>query len=65
MHTKSEHAAGFEWKPEVGPEAEQAAHEATCPNCGTHKHAGRGAVQPLRLPPLPKSTGKGGRQGRG
>ena len=34
MH-KSEHAAGFEWQPEFGPEAEKAAHEATCPNCGT------------------------------
>ena len=34
MH-KSEHAAGFEWQPEVGPDADKAAHEATCPNCGT------------------------------
>ena len=39
MH-RSEHAAGFEWQPEVGPEAEQAAHEATCPNCGTHNTPG-------------------------
>ena len=34
MH-KSEHAAGFEWQPEFGPEAEKATQEATCPNCGT------------------------------
>ena len=27
MH-KSEHAAGFEWQPEFGPEAEKAAQEA-------------------------------------
>ncbi len=39
MH-KSEHAAGFEWQPEVGPEADKAAHEATCPNCGTHNTPG-------------------------
>ena len=39
MH-RSEHAAGFEWQPEVGPEADQAAHEATCPNCGTHNTPG-------------------------
>ena len=36
MH-RSEHAAGFEWQPEIGPEAVKAAHEATCPNCGTRK----------------------------
>ena len=39
MHT-SEHAAGFEWQPEFGPEADQAAHAATCPNCGTHNTPG-------------------------
>lgn len=39
MH-QSEHAAGFEWKPEVGPEAEAAAHAAICPNCGTHNEPG-------------------------
>lgn len=39
MH-QSEHAAGFEWKPEVGPEAEAAAHAAICPNCGTHNAPG-------------------------
>ena len=39
MH-RSEHAAGFEWQPEVGPEADKAAHEATCPNCGTHNTPG-------------------------
>mgnify|MGYP002771496784 CR=1 FL=1 len=33
MH-QSEHAAGFEWKPEVGAGAAEAAHAATCPNCG-------------------------------
>ena len=44
MH-KSEHAAGFEWQPEFGPEAEKAAHEATCPNCGTTRQN-----QPNRVP---------------
>lgn len=39
MH-QSEHAAGFEWKPEFGPEAEAAAHAAICPNCGTHNEPG-------------------------
>lgn len=39
MH-RSEHAAGFEWQPEVGPEAVKAAHEATCPNCGTRNTPG-------------------------
>ena len=48
MH-KSEHAAGFEWQPEFGPEAEKATQEATCPNCGTHNQPG--AAQPLRLSP--------------
>lgn len=37
---QSEHAAGFEWKPEFGPEAEAAAHAAICPNCGTHNEPG-------------------------
>ena len=55
MH-KSEHAAGFEWKPEVGPEAEQAAHEATCPNCGTHNTPGAARCSHCGCP-LPKSTG--------
>ena len=53
---KSEHAAGFEWKPEVGPEAEQAAHEATCPNCGTHNTPGAARCSHCGCP-LPKSTG--------
>lgn len=39
MH-QSEHAAGFEWHPEFGPEAEAAAHAAVCPNCGTHNQPG-------------------------
>lgn len=39
MH-QSEHAAGFEWKPEVGPEADAAAHAAVCANCGTHNEPG-------------------------
>ena len=39
MH-QSEHAAGFEWKPEVGVGAAEAAHAATCPNCGTHNTPG-------------------------
>lgn len=39
MH-QSEHAAGFEWKPEVGAGAAEAAHAATCPNCGTHNPPG-------------------------
>ena len=39
MH-RSEHAAGFEWQPEIGPEAVKAAHEATCPNCGTRNTPG-------------------------
>ena len=29
--TKSEHAAGFEWQPEVDPDADKACTEATCP----------------------------------
>lgn len=37
---QSEHAAGFEWQPEFGPEAEAAAHAAICPNCGTHNQPG-------------------------
>ena len=28
---QADHAAGFEWQPEFGPDAEKAAHEATCP----------------------------------
>ena len=53
MH-KSEHAAGFEWQPEVGPDADKAAHEATCPNCGTHNTPG--AVRCAHCGcPLPKA----------
>ena len=39
---KSEHAAGFEWKPDAVPEDEAAAaqHLAVCPNCGTHNTPG-------------------------
>ena len=53
MH-KSEHVAGFEWQPEVGPDADKAAHEATCPNCGTHNTPG--AVRCAHCGcPLPKA----------
>ena len=54
MHT-AEHAAGFEWQPEIGPEADKAAHEATCPNCGTHNTPG--AVRCAHCGcPLPKDA---------
>ena len=39
MH-RSEHAAGFEWQPEVGAGAAEAAHAAVCPNCGNHNTPG-------------------------
>ena len=55
MH-KSEHAAGFEWQPEFGPEAETAAHEATCPNCGTHNQPGAAQCSHCGCP-LPKDDG--------
>ena len=55
MH-KSEHAAGFEWQPEFGPEAEKAAHEATCPNCGTHNQPGAAQCSHCGCP-LPKDDG--------
>lgn len=55
MH-KSEHAAGFEWQPEFGPEAEKAAHEATCPNCGTHNQPGAAQCSHCGCP-LPKDNG--------
>ena len=54
MH-KSEHAAGFEWQPEFGPEAEKAAHEATCPNCGTHNQPGAAQCSHCGCP-LPKDA---------
>ena len=38
MH-QSEHAAGFEWKPEIGVGA-VALYAATCPNCGTNNTPG-------------------------
>ena len=53
MH-KSEHAAGFEWQPEFGPEAEKAAHEATCPNCGTRNTPGATRCSHCGCP-LPRS----------
>lgn len=53
MH-KSEHAAGFEWQPEFGPDAEKAAHEATCPNCGTHNQPGAAQCSHCGCP-LPKN----------
>lgn len=52
MH-KSEHAAGFEWQSEFGPDAEKAAHEATCPNCGTHNQPGAAQCSHCGCP-LPK-----------
>ena len=55
MH-KSEHAAGFEWQPEFGPDAEKAAHEATCPNCGTHNQPGAAQCSHCGCP-LPKGNG--------
>ena len=55
MH-KSEHAAGFEWQPEFGPEAEKAAQEATCPNCGTHNQPGAAQCSHCGCP-LPKDDG--------
>ncbi len=54
MH-KSEHAAGFEWQPEFGPDADKAAHEATCPNCGTHNRRARALCSHCGCP-LPKDT---------
>ena len=57
MH-RSEHAAGFEWQPEAGPEAEKAAHEATCPNCGTHNTLGAVRCSHCGCP-LPKDAPAG------
>ena len=53
MH-RSEHAAGFEWQPEIGPEAVKAAHEATCPNCGTRNTPGATRCSHCGCP-LPRS----------
>ncbi len=53
MH-RSEHAAGFEWQPEVGPDAVKAAHEATCPNCGTRNTLGAARCSHCGCP-LPRS----------
>lgn len=53
MH-RSEHAAGVEWQPEVGPEAVKAAHEATCPNCGTRNTPGAARCSHCGCP-LPRS----------
>ena len=53
MH-RSEHAAGFEWQPEIGPEAVKAAHEATCPNCGTRNTPGAARCSHSGCP-LPRS----------
>ena len=53
MH-RSEHAAGFEWRPEIGPEAVKAAHEATCPNCGTRNTPGAARCSHCGCP-LPRS----------
>ena len=51
---RSEHAAGFEWQPEIGPEAVKAAHEATCPNCGTRNTPGAARCSHCGCP-LPRS----------
>lgn len=53
MH-RSEHAAGFEWQPEIGPGAVKAAHEATCPNCGTRNTPGAARCSHCGCP-LPRS----------
>lgn len=53
MH-RSEHAAGFEWQPEIGSEAVKAAHEATCPNCGTRNTPGAARCSHCGCP-LPRS----------
>ena len=53
MH-RSEHTAGFEWQPEIGPEAVKAAHEATCPNCGTRNTPGAARCSHCGCP-LPRS----------
>ena len=53
---QADHAAGFEWQPEFGPEAEKAAHEATCPNCGTHNQPGAAQCSHCGCP-LPKDNG--------
>ena len=53
MH-RSEHAAGFEWQPEIGPEAVKAAHEATCPTCGTRNTPGAARCSHCGCP-LPRS----------
>lgn len=58
MH-QSEHAAGFEWKPEFGPEAEAAAHAAICPNCGTHNEPGSLRCSHCGVPlPRPEDAGR-------
>ena len=59
--TNPEHAAGFEWQPEVDPDADKAAHEATCPNCRHPLTRRRGALCALRLPPA-QSAGPHHRQ---
>lgn len=46
---RSEHAAGFEWKPDAEPES----IEAVCPNCGTHNPAGAKFCNHCGVP-LPK-----------
>ncbi len=48
MHS-SEHAAGFEWKPDTEPESA----EAICPNCGTHNPVGAQFCNHCGVP-LPK-----------
>lgn len=56
---EAEHADGFEWKPEHGPEAETAAAEAVCPNCGTHNQPGAARCSHCGVP-LPKSGAESG-----
>lgn len=67
MH-QSEHAAGFEWQPEFGPEAEEAAHAAICPNCGTHNKPGAARCEHCGVPlpdPQKASAAPGDRQETG
>ena len=52
MH-RSEHAAGFEWQPEVGPDAVKAAHEATCPAIAAVPCPAARPTVPM--PPSPRS----------
>ncbi len=54
LYAPPEHAAGFEWQPEIGPNADKAAHEATCPNCGTRNTPGAARCSHCGCPPAPQ-----------